>query len=70
MQWWNDVWLNEGFATFMEYFSLEKIFGELSSVSTLFVRPTVNARRKNSPVILDMYFPCIWSNENISRKMQ
>ncbi|XP_006867951.1 PREDICTED: leucyl-cystinyl aminopeptidase [Chrysochloris asiatica] len=31
MQWWNDLWLNEGFATFMEYFSLEKIFEELSS---------------------------------------
>ncbi|XP_012877482.1 PREDICTED: leucyl-cystinyl aminopeptidase isoform X2 [Dipodomys ordii] len=31
MQWWNDLWLNEGFATFMEYFSLEKIFKELSS---------------------------------------
>ncbi|XP_064232253.1 leucyl-cystinyl aminopeptidase-like isoform X1 [Aotus nancymaae] len=31
MRWWNDLWLNEGFATFMEYFSLEKIFKELSS---------------------------------------
>uniref|UniRef100_G1RWG3 Leucyl-cystinyl aminopeptidase n=1 Tax=Nomascus leucogenys TaxID=61853 RepID=G1RWG3_NOMLE len=31
MKWWNDLWLNEGFATFMEYFSLEKIFKELSS---------------------------------------
>ncbi|XP_004703531.1 leucyl-cystinyl aminopeptidase isoform X1 [Echinops telfairi] len=31
MQWWNDLWLNEGFATFMEYFSLGKIFKELSS---------------------------------------
>ncbi|XP_008828764.1 leucyl-cystinyl aminopeptidase [Nannospalax galili] len=30
MQWWNDLWLNEGFATFMEYFSLEKIFEELN----------------------------------------
>lgn len=36
MQWWNDLWLNEGLATFMEYFSLEKIFQKLSSVSTVF----------------------------------
>ncbi|XP_024419079.2 leucyl-cystinyl aminopeptidase [Desmodus rotundus] len=31
MQWWDDLWLNEGLATFMEYFSLEKLFSELSS---------------------------------------
>ncbi|MEJ1275494.1 leucyl/cystinyl aminopeptidase [Cricetulus griseus] len=35
MQWWNDLWLNEGFATFMEYFSVEKIFKELNSGASL-----------------------------------
>nr|XP_060490078.1 leucyl-cystinyl aminopeptidase [Panthera onca] len=42
MEWWNDLWLNEGFATFMEYFSLEKIFKELSSVSIPFIRRAIN----------------------------
>lgn len=34
MEWWNDLWLNEGFATFMEYFAMEEVFPELHSVST------------------------------------
>lgn len=55
MKWWNDLWLNEGFATFMEYFSLEKIFKELSSVSTGFLWPTMNARRKNSQITFSMH---------------
>uniref|UniRef100_A0A8C5UIX2 Leucyl and cystinyl aminopeptidase n=1 Tax=Malurus cyaneus samueli TaxID=2593467 RepID=A0A8C5UIX2_9PASS len=36
MEWWNDLWLNEGFATFMEYFALEEVFPELRSVSNFY----------------------------------
>ncbi|XP_016093811.1 leucyl-cystinyl aminopeptidase [Sinocyclocheilus grahami] len=30
MRWWNDLWLNEGFATYMQYMSIETVFPELN----------------------------------------
>uniref|UniRef100_A0A4W3KBD6 Leucyl/cystinyl aminopeptidase n=2 Tax=Callorhinchus milii TaxID=7868 RepID=A0A4W3KBD6_CALMI len=47
MEWWNDLWLNEGFATFMEFLSLEKIYPELQ-VADRFLQRRFLAMDKDS----------------------
>lgn len=36
MEWWNDIWLNEGFARYMEYISVEATYPELKVVCVWF----------------------------------
>lgn len=35
MKWWNDIWLNEGFAKYMEYISVEATYPDLRVVCIL-----------------------------------
>merc|ERR1719376_253058 len=28
MHWWSDLWLNEGFATFMQYYAVDRVWPE------------------------------------------
>lgn len=32
MKWWNDLWLNEGFATYMEHMAVDFVFPEWNQV--------------------------------------
>ncbi|KAJ3603579.1 hypothetical protein NHX12_028324 [Muraenolepis orangiensis] len=47
MEWWNDLWLNEGFAKFMEYISLDVTYPELQ-VDDFFLGKCSNAMEVDS----------------------
>ncbi|KAG2466834.1 LCAP aminopeptidase, partial [Polypterus senegalus] len=47
MEWWSDLWLNEGFATFMEFMSVQSTFPELE-VNDDFLMARFRAMAKDS----------------------
>lgn len=38
MEWWNDIWLNEGFAQYIEFVSVEATYPQLKAVCSCFCR--------------------------------
>ncbi|XP_019956595.2 leucyl-cystinyl aminopeptidase [Paralichthys olivaceus] len=47
MSWWNDLWLNEGFATYMQYMSLQKTMPQLD-IGNLFLAVRFRAMDKDA----------------------
>lgn len=48
MQWWNDLWLNESFATAMEYVSVDKLYPDWNIWRDFSANETVMALRRDS----------------------
>lgn len=48
MKWWNDLWLNESFATMMEYIALDALFPEWNSWMDFSSKESIAALRRDS----------------------
>ncbi|KAK2918250.1 hypothetical protein Q8A73_004996 [Channa argus] len=48
MKWWNDIWLNEGFATYMSYFAVDHVEPSFKIKDTYFVNDLHAAFREDA----------------------
>lgn len=47
MRWWNDLWLNESFATIMEYVAVDALYPEWQTWNTFASQETLSALRRD-----------------------
>lgn len=47
MQWWDDLWLNESFANFMEYFAIDAIYPDWNVMLTFAAHEALQAFRRD-----------------------
>lgn len=62
MKWWNDLWLNESFATFMEYVCVDKIYPEMNVWDDFYSNESFYALKRDcypgvQPVRVDINHP-------------
>ncbi|MDO4507997.1 MAG: M1 family metallopeptidase [Candidatus Saccharibacteria bacterium] len=48
MEWWDDLWLNESFASVMEYFAVDKIYPEFKIFEGFFVSDCLAALKRDA----------------------
>ncbi len=48
MRWWNDLWLNESFATWMAYFASDQLFPEWQVWTNFYTKETIRAFDRDS----------------------
>ena len=48
MKWWDDLWLNEGFASFVEFLGVDRIFPEWNMMDQFVLSKTQSALRTDA----------------------
>lgn len=48
-RWWDNVWINEGFASYFEYFAMDGVSKHLIHTALIFFLNWVNLTKKQTP---------------------